>query len=381
MPVNFETEPSRAFYANPASRRPRHLAAMLVFILVTLLPVTAIGIYMILWAEDQYHSELSFSVRSEEIRNPLDMLAGMGQIAGSSDTDAEILFEFIGSQRIVELLSASLNLRDMFAGSGRDPVFSLSPTASLEAFRRYWRRQVHVSFDKSSGVLRIEAVAFNPDDARRINQEILRVSQNLVDDLSQIARADATRYTQEQLEITGERLRDARQKFSMFRVENQIIDPEIEITSQSSALGEIRRQLTDALIQRSLLDTTTGVNDPRLAQADRRISVLRDQMQQERAQIRDGDVAGLARIVGDYESLALEREFAEKAYVSAAAAHDAALAEADRRSKYLAVHIEPTLAETAIYPRRATIIVVSFVLSILLYSIIMMIFYSIRDRR
>lgn len=380
MPAE-NNQPSRAYYATPATRKPRHIAAQLLFLLIVVVPVVLLSAYMFMRADDRYHSELSFSVRSEEIRNPLDMLSGLGQISGSSNTDAEILHEFIGSQRIVELLSPVLNLRQMFAGSGRDPVFSLPPDASLEALRRYWRRQVHVSFDKSSGVVRIESVAFSPRDAQRINEEILRVSQDLVDDLSRIARADATRFTEEQLDVAARRLRVARQNFSVYRVENQIIDPEVEIRSQSGALGELRSQLTEALLQRTLLDATTGSDDPRVTQADRRIAALREQIEKERGQIRDGDATGLAKLVGDYESLALEREFAEKAYVAAAAAHDSALSEADRRSKYLAVHIQPTLADTPIYPQRITIILVSAVLLMLSYSIAMMVFYSLRDRR
>jgi hypothetical protein len=51
----------------------------------------------------------------------------------------------------------------------------------------------------------------------------------------------------------------------------------------------------------------------------------------------------------------VEQEFAQQAYVAAMAAYDAALAEGRQQSRYLAAHVEPTLAERADYPQRWTL--------------------------
>ena len=58
-------------------------------------------------------------------------------------------------------------------------------------------------------------------------------------------------------------------------------------------------------------------------------------------------------MVGRYEELAVDLEFANTAYTQALAGLAAARAEARRQSRYLAPHVRPTLATTALYPRRA----------------------------
>ena len=88
--------------------------------------------------------------------------------------------------------------------------------------------------------------------------------------------------------------------------------------------------------------------------------------------ISDGsdDENAFATLIGQYESLAVDREFAEQSYLSALATLDQALAEAQRQSRYLAVHITPTLAETAVYPQRILIILLTSVFGFLIWALL-----------
>ena len=58
-----------------------------------------------------------------------------------------------------------------------------------------------------------------------------------------------------------------------------------------------------------------------------------------------------------------------------------ARAEARRQSRYLAAHVEPTRAERALYPRRATLIGLAALFLTLGWSVLMLIWYNVRDNR
>ena len=58
-----------------------------------------------------------------------------------------------------------------------------------------------------------------------------------------------------------------------------------------------------------------------------------------------------------------------------------AQAEARRKSRYLAAHIRPTLAETAEYPRRLVLMALVAFFSFGLWTLGVLIYYSVRDRR
>ena len=88
-----------------------------------------------------------------------------------------------------------------------------------------------------------------------------------------------------------------------------------------------------------------------------------------------------ATMIGDYERLSIDREFAETAYRAAQLAYDAALADARQQTLYLAAHITPTLAESAQFPQRQSFLGTVSMFLFLAWAIAAMVYYSVRDRR
>lgn len=316
------------------------------------------------------------------MQNPLDALLGMGQVSTGRSTDSEILYEFLSSQQVVEQILEKVDLRKIFSNTKDDWIYSIPKDASIEKLLNHWKWRVKVSHDKASGILHVTTLTFSPEDSKRINEAILEESQLLVDKLSRVARDDTTRYAQEELLQSAERLRVARKNFAEFRARNKIIDPVIEIQNRGGALGELEKQLVEAMVNLQLITSSTpSDNDPRIKQAQRRVDAVREQLERERSAVGGGEDDGFIKVVGEYEALLLEREFAEKAYIAASAALDSARIEADRRSKYLAVHIGPTLAKTSLYPQRGTILLISIAGLVLVWIITVMSIYALRDRR
>ena len=68
-------------------------------------------------------------------------------------------------------------------------------------------------------------------------------------------------------------------------------------------------------------------------------------------------------------------------YLAARAAHDAALAEAQRQSRYLATWLPPTVPERADHPQRALNLAMLAGLLVGVWSILVLAAYAIRDRR
>ncbi|MCK4711509.1 MAG: hypothetical protein KAT26_01380, partial [Marinosulfonomonas sp.] len=311
-----------------------------------------------------------------------EALSSLGQISTGTTSDAAILYEYIRSQKIVRSIDEQISLRTIFAKAENDPVFALHSGASIEDLVLHWNSMLQITFQKGSGLLRVESFSFTPEDAQLINAAILAESQALVDSLSLSARKDAIRHAQADLIDARERLKDARRKLSQFRVTSRLIDPTIDVQSQSGITAALQQQLAEALIQRELLlGSTSNDDDPRLKRSEHLITAIRSRIEEERENLTSTIDSGLVALMSDYEALIVDREFAEKTYLAAFAAFDSAKATAKRRSKYLAVHIEPTLADTALYPRKLMITFVVAALLLLVWAIFLMITYSFRDRR
>ncbi len=378
--------------ASPAALRPRHWGLALSFLLMVLMPTTTALWYLQTRAADQYASRVGFSVRKEGSSPAIDLLGGLSGVSSGRATDSDILYEFIQSQEMVQRVDARLNLRRLFSKPARDPLFAFDPTGSIEDLRDYWQRMVKVSYDAGTGLIDIRVTAFDPRDARTIAREIFSQSSRMINHLSAIARDDATRYAKKDLDVAAARLKAIRQKITAFRSRFRILDPKADIRGQMGLLNTLHQQMAEALIQQDMLRQTTRANDPRIAEARRRIGVIQRRITAERKKFglgptrttpadstRRGD--GYSVLLSRYEGLSVERDFAERAYLSARTAFDSARAEAQRQSRYLAAYVEPTLAQTAEYPRRGLILSLLAGFLFLIWSILSLVAYSIKDRR
>lgn len=359
----------------------RHIMVAVSFLFLVVVPTIVSAFYLYAIAEDQYASETSFTVQSEEFTNPLEALAGLGQVSTGTSPDSKILYEYMTSQAIVRNINEKIDLYSIFGRAKGDPVFTIDDDASIEELRKHWKWRVNVTYESGGGLLYVESLAFTPEDAQAINKAIIEEGQKLIDKLSMVARNDALRYAEADLEIASDRLREARRELSEFRAESNIVDPTMDVQSRTGVETALEQQLAEAMIGKDLLEkTTSDPNDPRLIQADNRIDSIRKRIQDERTSLSQGNAEGLIGVVGQFEELLVEREFAEKAYLSAAAAFDSARAEAKRRTKYMAVHIEPTLADSTLFPKRGQITAIIFGFGLLIWALIVMIGYSLRDR-
>ena len=190
------------------------------------------------------------------------------------------------------------------------------------------------------------------------------------------------RFALEDVAEAEERLRGLRRKIRVFRVENQIIDPEASVQSQMGVLSELQSELAAALVAKAELDEVTDESDPRFAQIERRIRAIRSQIAEERSVVSGGLGVGasLSDIIGTYEELLVDLEFSEQTYTAALAAADQARAEARRKSRYVAVHIKPTVAEESLYPDRWVLTGLVFLCSFAFWSVLTLVYYNVRDR-
>ena len=376
--------PMTAQVAGPAKMKRRHMGLLRGFYLFVCLPLIVAAGYLYFVAQPQFASTMGFAVRSEEASAPADFLGGIVSLSGnSSGSDTDVLFEFIRSQRMVRAVDQRVGLRTVWSAPN-DPVFGLAQDATIEDLLAYWQRMVKVFYDSSSGLIELRIHAFDPEQAQALGQVIFEESTFLINDLSAIAREDATRYAANELELAVERLRIARQAVAEFRLRTQILDPEADILGRMGLLNSLQEQLASAQIELDIVNQTTGSGDPRVERAERRVRVIEERIAEERDRfsIDEGTPNGAyATLVGEYESLAVDLQFAETSYLSALASFETARAEALRKSRYLAAYVEPTLAETPEYPQR---LVILFTLGGFLFGIwatLTMVYYSVRDRR
>jgi capsular polysaccharide transport system permease protein len=353
------------------------------FIIVVAVPVVTAAVYYFFVAADQYVAEFRFALRSAEPERHDPVLLFQESIAPSvMGLDSYVVVQYLASRAIIDDLSTTLDLREMFSRSEADWPVRLDLPVSIEELVRYWKRQVDAFFDATNGTIVVRARAFTPQDALKLADGILASSERLVNELSARARRDALRNADEEVGRAEKRLKSALTRLREFRDKEGIIDPRKTADATVALAGRVRDELVRAGTELSTLKHYMRDDAPSIKILEARVQSLEAQRRAVESEVTDTEKTrseALSRVMGSYEQLESERAFAENTYQHALQALDRSRINADRQQVYLATFVQPTLPEEALYPRRLQSFAVASGVAFVVWMIGGFILQSIRD--
>src|ERR1700723_1862605 len=159
----------------------RHIA----LVMTVIVPTCAAILYYGLFASDVFISESRFLVRSPQ--HPMqggfvgELLQGSGITHSQDDTYS--VHDYILSRDALRELDAKLGVRKVFTSKQVDPINrfpGLSWDDSFEKFYLYYGKHLGVEYDTASSITTLTVHAFTAQDAYRINDLLLKMSEGLV---------------------------------------------------------------------------------------------------------------------------------------------------------------------------------------------------------
>lgn len=343
---------SRPVPPTPARRRWRGTAAR--FALIVLLPTLLASGYFTLVAADRYVAEAKFQVRKPNApgRGPTQSLSIEEGPKGIGSDDSYAVQDFMLSRDAVQVLERQANLRAALTRAQGDPFWqfpSLINGHSDEDLYEQYQSLVSVDYESSTGMTTLRVQAFAPDDARRIASALMVASEALLNQLNERARHDAVQVAETEVARSRAEARKAQENLTAFRDRESVIDPTLLSQTVLTTISNLSLQLVEAAAQ---LDVTvhSSPNSPQITPLRGRVQALQDQIDHERATLAGSD-RSLAPKIAEYERLMLEREFAEKTFISTLNLLEAARLDAERQQEYLERVVEPAVPDKARYPR------------------------------
>ena len=372
----------------PTRRRPARRWTILSALLFVVLPTVAAALYYALFAASQYAVELRFAVRSSSTTTPTDSLGAITglSVPTATSTDSYILMDYVRSREMVDKLEKLVGLRKIYANPDADFYARARPNLTSEQFVEYWRSMVQVNYDTTSQIVSAEVRAFNAEDAKKVATALLSVSEDLVNELSSKARNDSVKFAQAEVTRIEGRLKASRLAMRKFRDKQLEFDPVKKAEAQLATISQLEQELSKAKAKLTNLRTFMGETAPSVMVVKSEIAALEGQIREERSKIgsdskapKNSLGASIGGLVADYEEILVEREFAEKAYVSALTSLEQARHEASRQQRYLATFVNPTLPQEAVYPKRLANTALVFGVLSVLWAIGLLLGYAIRD--
>ncbi len=359
------------------------------FMAIVGIPTLVVVFYFAFLASDQYVAEVRLAVRasaqsgeqkSASASDALSKLAvgGAPQLAGQ---EAHIVAEYLRSRAAIEDLGRHLDLPAIYRRGESDIWARLKEKPSAEELQKYWSSMIVTSVDGPSGIVTILVRAFRAEDARALAEACVKVSETLVNSLSERARRDALSKAEAEVRRTEGLLREALNKLRQFRDTEGYLDPAAAATSTSQllleALAERARLQSDMFVMTRALasnaPTLTALKD-RIGSMDQQIGQLRGELTSSSRQSKTVSSA-LVR----FEELELQRIFAEKLHGLAQGGLERARIRAEQQQIYLTMFVPPYLPEEAKYPERLAMSVIIPIMLLVLWSIFALTAAAIED--
>ena len=361
------------------------------FLAMVLIPAAFCSMYYIMIASPQYQVETQFAVRGSSQSSVATM--GLGSLLGGTTTqtgDSYIVTSYVESLQLIRDVQQELgiDLREFYTRDHIDWLYRIDPDMPLEKFTEYWRDMTEVSFNATTGNTTLYVYAFSAEDSKAIADAVLKVSERLVNQLSEENRQQVMQVASKQVDRAEERLRKVQAETRKLRELEKTTDPQALVQIQTQLTGNLEGQLSGLKTRLSALLKSVSSDAPQAKALKKQIDALEAQITEQKSQLGNvsngGDLsdeqkANLAEVLNKFEELAIEQGFATQAYTTALAAFETAIVEAQRQERYFATFVSPTRPEIALYPMRYLDSFIAFLVLLAGWMATQFIYRSFRD--
>lgn len=315
--------------------------------------------YYGLIASDRYVTEARFALRpaigGAEKASP-DQVGTSGGVPNQMVVqDTMIASSYIRSRSMIEVIQASLPLREMFSRDRIDFLSRLDREEPIEELVKYWARRVEASVESGSGIVTLTVNAFDAAESLALAQAILKESERMVNALSTRARNDAVAESQREMQRAEERLTKVRLAVRDLRNRDGVLDAQKTNETNLKVVGELRTMRINLAVQLALAQRDLAPEARRIQDLKTQIKDIDDNIARIERQAASQDPEE-RRVLADsltrFEAYDNERKDAERYYAKVIAANERARIIASRQIEFFSMIAPPVLAESAQQPRR-----------------------------
>ncbi|MBC8751440.1 MULTISPECIES: hypothetical protein [Paraburkholderia] len=352
-----------------------------IFALTVVVPTTVAIVYFGLIASDVYVSESRFVVRSAQRQSQTSVVGALLQGTGFSraQDDTYPVIDYIQSRDALKELNQGGYIADRYGNHGDFlSHFSRGIDDSFEALWKYYGKHiVTVDFDSTSAITTLQVRGYTANDAEKINETLLEMSERLVNRMNARASEDTVKFAQSQMDAAAGKAKDAAAALATYRNSHTVFDPDRQSAMQLQQVTALQQQMFAAQTQLIQLQSISPQN-PQIPVLKTNIATLEKQIEGATGGVTGGKDS-LSNKAAAYARLQLDSQFADKQLASAMAALDNARAEAERKQIYLERLVQPNTPDVAIEPKRIKSILEVFALGMIAWGVLSLLLAGVRE--
>lgn len=346
-------------------------------------PTLATAAYEGLFASDIYVSESRFVIKAPAQKSAqVSTLANLIQTTGLSggQEQANEVIDYIRSRSALAALNRGGAVAAMYGRAGVDALArypGVLRRPGHERLFRYYSTMVDVAMDHETGLVVLKVKAFAPGDAQHLNQQLLRLGEDLVNVLNARAEGKQVAEAERRVGAAEARVQKARAALGAYRNSEALIDPARQAQGALEVANRLVAEQASVQAQLDQMREATPRN-PAIPALQERVAAIGRAIAAQNGRV-TGTSGGIASKMAGYERLAQEQDFAAQNLNVANAALEQARVETLRQQYYLERVVDPALPDEPALPHRLKIVLTVLGASLCLYFVAWMFIVGILE--
>lgn len=354
------------------------------FILCVLIPSLLSFCYYFFIASDLYTSESSFIIRSPDRQSSSSGLNLILRSAGFSraQDDSYTAEAFILSRDALKQLETSLHISQKYSSDHVDFLNRFGgpfQDKSFESLYKYYKEKINVKTDTTTAISSLKVKAYNPQTAYQINQQLLQMSEKLINNINNNARRDLITFAEEEVRKAQLQASNAATALTQYRNRNRVFNPEGQSTQVLNQITKLQDQLVQTKMQLAQVQSLAPDN-AQIAPLQVQIRVLEQEIQNQKSNV-VGDKQSFSSQSGNFQRLTLEKELSDKQLAAAMTSLEQARNDVIRKQLYLERVAQPNIPDAALEPKRLKGFIATLLLGLVTWGILGMLLAGAREHK
>jgi capsular polysaccharide transport system permease protein len=311
--------------------------------------------FWLLVASDRYVSQATVIMqRTDQINGPSVAIAALSPAAGTANSaDQLLLREYLLSEDMLEKVNATLDLRSHYSNWRHDPFSRMwFRNAPPEWFYQYWLNRIDVEYDDYSGVLRIQAEAYDAKTAKAIVDLMVKLGEQHMNELGHQLAQSQVDFLQKQVTFAHDRFMEASQNVLNFQNEKGLAAPASTADALNALIDKLEGQKTEIQTQIASLPPNLSPNQPTVVMLRKNLAALEQQIALKRAELASPKSRTLNYTIEEFQRLQMQVNFTQDLYKTALSSLEQGRMDAARKLKMVSILQSPTMPGYPMQPQR-----------------------------
>ena len=307
------------------------------------IPISILILYFYIIGRDRYFVRSDIVIRSASGNSSnigLNSLLGTGN-QGSIE-DARFLRTYLESPQVLEDLEKVYDFKKAYKRGGIDLYAGIKSNVSKEKKYNFFRKQINITLNESSGIIRIRTLGFTPKSSFFLNNFLISQSEIFVNNLNQDIYKRQLKFVDDEVLIQERRLKNAANKLSTFQRSNMILNAKTEGQYSSEFIGALEAELVKLKVNLAgLTRKFVSVNSPEIIEVKNQIEELENQINIERDLLVSPKGKNFSEKISKMNELEASLTFAKDLYKTALTAAERTRVDSLQQQRFTAILSKP----------------------------------------